>query len=190
MKFNNYNKFIDIDNQTIKSAKIPLKIVDEYPFRPFYLIEMSYRRKNFNIGLAYSFLFTGSSLDYADKSGEDRIDNTLHYNQLGIFANFSLYDRFKNNSFYPEFSIELGMINVKYISLETLTVAGKSQVNYHDSFDHHTYFKPGISLCYKFSQFIASLNLSRNVALSDNMLDNDANFRLSTKLTYVLPFGN
>ena len=183
-----YQKFSDIDKSILLSSKIPLQIVDFYPSTPVYEFGMSYKIKNIEVGFIYSKISTGSRLDYADYSGEYKIDNILSYKQYGISFNYSWNRRnLTVNNAYPEIYVEIGSANVVYSSRESVRLYSTSQDTTQTISGSNIYIRPGISFSYKLSNFIFSLTMNYNFSINDNIIDDAHYLRIGTKFSYILP---
>jgi hypothetical protein len=98
----------DFNNYIIDNLPVNAKIVDNFPFTPFYECNLLYNFNKIFIGVSYSYHSTGSRISYIDYSGEIKIDQIISSNTIGPIVKYNFY---KTGNFRY-----LSFISIKYQS--------------------------------------------------------------------------
>jgi hypothetical protein len=152
--------------QLIKN-NIPAKIIDNFPNRPFYSLEITLiGNTDFSFGLKYAFISTGARISYADYSGEYKYDNLLNCSQYGINLRFATENMGSN--FRLDYMVGGGIVSGILKSTESFDIAGQKQSQSYAADISCFYLEPGVRIYYIWNHFVTGVNATYNIDLKNN----------------------
>lgn len=175
-------------NKGISSFEFPAKVTDDYPHIPYIHGEILFCSKIVEIGVAYSFLTTGSRVHYADYSGEYKFDNSISNSEYGlVIKTMSFNDQ---SSYGIQFFGELGIATLRMKSEEYIMIGNEKQSS-NDLFTNKMSFgEIGLNGNYYLGMnFIVSVGVSYYIELEKVLTIGFDGFRAHTGIGYRIPFG-
>ncbi len=171
----------------LTSFEFPAKVTDDYPHLPYFQGELLYCSKLFDLGLAFSFLTTGTRVHYSDYSGEYKFDNVISNYEYGLIIKTKDVNR--DSPYGVQSYVEVGYSSLRMKSTEYILIGNQKQSN-DDLFTNTLLFcELGLKGNYYFDNFIASIGISYFLEFENELSIGFDGFRAHIGIGYRLPFS-
>jgi len=147
----NMSDLKEINDHTLKRISFDARITENYPAYIYHSPFISYRFKNFGIGVRYNFKSTGSRISREDYSGSFKLDSKIKSHSSALFVNYRLYKwqeiKIKLAS---DFGYSYSVLN--FIESLKLTNIDEETMNT-DVVANSFYVNPGVEISYPIAFF-------------------------------------